>query len=175
MSGGLPPEPQIFRPLDLLEVLTQHGVQFVVIGGVAANLHGSNQLTQDLDLAYEVSEDNKARLVSALNELGAVRVTDPERAGPVTVEGLEHRVESFTTPIGDVDVFQFARNIGGFVDIRDRAEVVELRGGTVFVADIDSIIWSKAGSGRDKDPAHIRSLERVKEERANRRIEGTEA
>lgn len=75
MNPAGPPEPAAFDPLRILETLDRHQVDYLVIGGVAANLHGSNQPTRDLDLTYETSMANRERLAAALRELGAVRLT----------------------------------------------------------------------------------------------------
>ena len=60
-----------FDPLPMLEVLGRHGVDFVIVGGVAGGAHGSSYPTYDLDIAYERSADNLERLASALRELAA--------------------------------------------------------------------------------------------------------
>jgi len=49
-----------------LKALSERGVNFVVIGGYAATLHGSAYLTRDLDICYERTPENMERLVSAL-------------------------------------------------------------------------------------------------------------
>ena len=49
-----------------LKALSDRGVNFVVIGGYAATLHGSAYLTRDLDICYERTPENIERLVSAL-------------------------------------------------------------------------------------------------------------
>jgi hypothetical protein len=50
-----------------LKALSHCGVNFVVIGGYAATLHGSAYLTRDLDICYERTPENMERLVSALS------------------------------------------------------------------------------------------------------------
>ena len=52
----------------LLRLLTEHDVAFIIIGGVAAVIHGSSRLTQDLDVVYQRSPQNLTRLVQALAE-----------------------------------------------------------------------------------------------------------
>ena len=49
-----------------LEVLRDGGVRFIVIGGVAATVHGSSQLTNDLDVVYAREPEDIARLAAAL-------------------------------------------------------------------------------------------------------------
>lgn len=149
-----------------MRVLTDHDVRFVVVGGVAAVLHGSDQLTTDLDIAYERSAGNVEQLIAALSDLGAVQVTEPDQPREPTVGGLGHRIELFVCPVGNIDVFAELRRVGGYDELVRTAERVELGNGVqVLIADIDSLIWSKSGTGRPKDANHVRSLERVKEER----------
>lgn len=64
----------------LLEILDQHGVAYVMIGGMAAVTHGSPFPTEDLDITPAVTPDNLNRLSAALHVLGArVRVNgNPE-------------------------------------------------------------------------------------------------
>ncbi len=137
----------------------------MVVGGVAARLHGSDQLTTDIDLAYERSPANVDRLVAALAELGAVRVTHPEEQTEPRSDHFEHRIEQFVCPIGNIDVFAELRRVGGYESLVVNAERVQLDDGLmVLIADIDSLIWSKSGTDRPKDANHVRSLERVKQE-----------
>jgi len=51
---------------NLLRLLTEHEVAFIIIGGVAAVIHGSSRLTQDLDVVYQRTPQNMRRLVQAL-------------------------------------------------------------------------------------------------------------
>ena len=60
-----------FRPRELLRVLAEHDVDFVVVGGMAGTARGSAFITRDLDIAYARDPDNLERLASALRELGA--------------------------------------------------------------------------------------------------------
>jgi hypothetical protein len=50
----------------LLRLLSEQGVEFIIVGGVAAVIHGSSRLTQDLDIVYRRVADNLTRLVQAL-------------------------------------------------------------------------------------------------------------
>ena len=60
-----------YDPERILKKLLQHNVRFVVIGGVAAALHGSPMLTADVDISYERSPGNLERLGAALAEMNA--------------------------------------------------------------------------------------------------------
>lgn len=66
---------------DVFRCLKKHDVRYVVIGGVAAVLHGVPRVTFDLDLLIEATEINASRLLSALSEagLGTASLTTTER------------------------------------------------------------------------------------------------
>lgn len=155
-----------FLPEEILRVLTDHGVRFVVVGGVAAVLHGSDQLTTDLDIAYDRATENVERLVSALVQLEAVQVTEPDNPAAPNVAGFTHRVELFVSPSGNIDAFAALRRVGGYDELVATAERIDLGNKLVVaIASIDSLIWSKSGTDRPKDANHVRSLERLKRER----------
>ena len=62
-----------------LEVLQRHGVEHVVVGGVAVVVHGASLMTKDLDILYRLGPENVARLLAAFDELEAVAWRDPRR------------------------------------------------------------------------------------------------
>jgi hypothetical protein len=68
--------PRSARFLGLLRVLLRHGVDFLVVGGVAAQLEGAPILTLDLDVLFDSTPENRDRLLGALQELKA-RYRDP--------------------------------------------------------------------------------------------------
>ena len=61
----------VFRPEQVLGALHRHGVKYVLIGGLAATLHGSPITTQDADICPERETQNLERLAAALRELHA--------------------------------------------------------------------------------------------------------
>ena len=71
-------EPE-FQVVSLLEALTEGGVDYVVIGAVAARMHGSSVVTRDLDVCYARDQTNLEALAATLRGLGArLRGTDPD-------------------------------------------------------------------------------------------------
>ncbi|HSK90492.1 MAG TPA: hypothetical protein VK875_04185 [Euzebyales bacterium] len=163
-AGGQPP-PRFFEPDRILRVLTEHGVRFVLVGGIAATVHGSPSVTYDIDLAPEQSPDNLERLAAALTELGAVRYTEPEEdlAAPRADE-LSARVEQFASPIGYIDVLRELRAVGGYEQLLATAEQVDLAGVPVYVAALDDIIASKQAAHRPKDLAQLPALYALRDE-----------
>lgn len=66
-----------FDPGAILEALDRHGVDYVLVGGYAANLHGAVRPTRDIDVAPATTADNLTRLIAALRDLHAgVRVDE---------------------------------------------------------------------------------------------------
>ncbi|SDC39407.1 hypothetical protein [Nocardioides lianchengensis] len=66
----------VFDPAAIVEVLNEHGVRYVVIGGYAATVHGAARPTLDIDVTPEQSAGNLDRLAAAMRELGAKIRTD---------------------------------------------------------------------------------------------------
>jgi hypothetical protein len=59
--------------LSIIKLLTSYEVEFIVVGGVAANLFGSARLTYDLDIVYSRRNENLARIVKALQNANPYR------------------------------------------------------------------------------------------------------
>lgn len=68
------------RYREILTVLSRHGVEFVVVGGVAAVLDGAPYMTFDVDVVHRRTSENIDRLMNALNELGATYRSHPDLA-----------------------------------------------------------------------------------------------
>jgi hypothetical protein len=186
MTGSLPPggpvdepsPPERFDPTRILETLDRHGVRYVLIGGLAATLHGSPSVTYDLDLAPEQTRDNLERLAAALTELRALRYTDPGKPHTTpTADDFEYPIEFFASPIGYLDVFREAQAVGGYERLTVRAERMKVAGVDILVAALDDIIASKEAANRPKDAAQLPLLYTLRQElggRDDRAREGDE-
>ncbi len=97
-----------FRPSAILDILTDHGVEFVVIGGYAARLHGASRPTFDVDVTPERSHDNLERLATALTALSArIRVDGIDEGLPFSTDATAlagMAMLNLTTPHGDLDI-----------------------------------------------------------------------
>jgi hypothetical protein len=164
--------PRPFDPAEIIRVLHQHNVRYVLVGGVAARLHGSPMLTEDIDLTPEQSADNLRRLASALKALGArlaVPAVDEGLEEPLNEQTFSSPVLKFTTPAGEIDVVLEPAGVGGFDQLQRRAVNFEVFGVRIRVADLDDIIASKEASGRAKDRAHLEILRQLADEVRQRR------
>lgn len=144
-----------FDPLKTLEVLERHRVNFVVVGGMAAVMHGSDMSTFDLDVTPERRRENLERLSDALRELGArIRIEGaPEGvAFDFSAEFLAPlSVLNLTTVHGDLDLVMTPAGLGGYEDMTAGARRVEIDGVTIHVASLADVIASKEASNRVKD------------------------
>lgn len=148
----MPPEAD-FDPLLLLEVLSRHAVDFVIVGGVAGGAHGSSYATFDLDIAYERSTVNLGRLADALRELDATLRGAP-RGLPLLVdaETLERGGNfTFTTKYGSLDLLAYLEGAPSYSTMKEAGLRVEVRGVGVIVASLDHLIAMKEAAGRPKD------------------------
>ena len=155
----------------LLEVLAGGGVEFVIIGGVAATVHGSSHSTVDLDIVYRRTPDNIARLVAALAPLAPYL-----RGAP---PGLPFRFDADTirrglnftlrTSAGNLDVLGEATGDGSYDRLLPHSVVLEVYGLEVRSVDLETLIHLKRAAGRPKDLERIAELEAIREEREKSR------
>lgn len=151
MPEALPPRPPDLRAL--LTPLIRHGVDFVMIGGLAGQSHGSSYPSYDLDVVYARKPANIERLVEALREIG-VQLRGAPAALPFLLEAktIENGSNfAFVTPHGDFDILGHADGMPAYEELRAAAPVRELLGLEVRVASIDHLIAMKRASNRPKD------------------------
>jgi hypothetical protein len=157
-------------PLDverLLGTLDRHGVEYVLIGGMAARLHGSPLLTEDLDITPSMDRANLGRLAAALRDLDA-RLRVPGLDEPVAFEFDERSFSAFTsmtltTSAGLLDLCLRPDGTKGYPDLAAGAQPYEVFGLRVSVASLADIIRSKQAAGRNKDLQAIPTLRALQE------------
>jgi predicted nucleotidyltransferase len=152
---------------ELITALSDAGVQFIIVGGVAATAHGSARLTQDLDVVYSRSPDNVDRLVRSLAPfepyLRGAPVGLPFEWSRATIDrGLNF---TLTTTIGDIDLLGEITGGGGYDDLLPHCEEMEFFGRSSKCLDLPSLIRVKRAAGRPKDLEAIAELEALIEER----------
>ena len=142
--------------LDRLQIvfacLERHQVEYVVIGGIAAVLHGVPRTTFDLDILIAATPDNARRLLAALDAagLGTASLTDEVRllANEITIFNDWVRLDVQTSTPGLV-----------FHEAWARRETMAFRGQRFFVISRADLIASKRAAGRQQDLQDIRALE----------------
>lgn len=156
------------RADELFACLDRYGVQYVLIGGLAAVLHGSPLPTLDADICPARTPENLVRLAEALRELEArIRTSDTPAGVPFPCDAdFLGRVDllNLITAAGDVDLSFTPAGTEGFVDLDQHALPMTLRGITIRVAALEDIIRSKAAANRPKDQRSLPTLRLLLEE-----------
>jgi hypothetical protein len=147
----LPDTPLKANPL--LRALTEQGVDFVVVGGMAGLAHGSAYPTYDLDVAYARDRENIARLVVALSAIGVtLRGAPADLPFQLDARTLENGSNfTFDSPHGSFDILADVAGIGAYDELRGKAVVTTIEDVEVRVASIDHLIAMKRAANRPKD------------------------
>jgi predicted nucleotidyltransferase len=157
------PPDRLFEAGEILRVLAAHGVDFVVIGGIAVQTHGYIRATRDLDIIVRPDLLNLSRLGEALVDLeaelrfaGTLKLTDPHQL-------LRAPLIPVLTRSGPLDVVNVQHVAGpprSYDALRDAALEVEFSGFEVAVAGLSDLIRMKRAAGRDQDLTDIEALTR---------------
>jgi len=142
-----------FDPAPILELLTRHGVDFVVVGGLAGLAHGSRYPTNDTDVAYERQRQNLERLAAALREAGATLRGAP-RDVPFVLDAVSLANGAnftFDTSLGSLDILGDPAGAPLYASLREASVEATLFDVRVRVASLDHLIAMKEAAGRPKD------------------------
>jgi predicted nucleotidyltransferase len=151
----------------LLQRLLSSHVEFILIGGVAGNVHGLARATYDIDILYRRSSDNMARLVEALGPLEPyLRGAPPGLPFTFDVDTLRRGLNfTLTTSRGDIDLLGEVTGGGMYDDLLTASEEVPLFGLSCRCATLEALIRMKRAAGRPKDFEALAELEALREER----------
>lgn len=150
----------------MLKVLTEHQVEFVVVGGVAANLFGSPRLTYDLDIVYNRANPNLLRLTKALENLhpylrGAPRGLPFKLDLQTLKNGLNF---TLTTDVGPLDLLAEIPGAHSYDDLLVDSFEIDEQGLKFRCVTLKRLIKLKAAAGRPKDFEAMAELKAILEE-----------
>ncbi len=150
----------------LLGLLIGGEVEFIVIGGVAATVHGSARLTNDLDVVYRRTDENIERLVLALAPhepyLRGAPPGLPFRWDFQTVKkGLNF---TLITRGGAIDLLGEVTGGGSYEQLLPFIVKKEFWGHTFQCLNLEKLIVVKRAAGRPKDFEAVAELETLREE-----------
>jgi predicted nucleotidyltransferase len=152
----------------LLEALADAGVEFVLVGGLAAVAHGSARLTQDVDVVYARDPENLQRLTEALaGHRPYLRGAPPGLPFRWEAATLRHGLNfTLETSLGDIDLLGEIAGGGPYEELV--AHSIELRvfDRSVRCLDLDKLIETKRAAGRPRDLEAIAELEALLEARS---------
>lgn len=145
----------------LVKALHDHGVEFVVIGGIAVGAHGYVRGTEDLDLVPDPAPENLTRLTEVLAELDATLPTAAGRAFDAARDaGVIRRGGNVTamTRFGGLDVVQRARGVPSYTQLAEDAVPSEVFGIPVRVCSLSRLRRMKQAQSRAQDLADLENL-----------------
>jgi hypothetical protein len=160
--------PEPLDPACIFTVLGQAKVDYVLIGGLAAVLHGSSAMTNDADIVPSPDGANLVRLSKALADLGARLRTAADPDGipfdphPELLASMA--ILNMTTRCGDLDLTFAPSATEGYDDLIQRAVPFKVGRRTIQVAALADIIRSKEAADRPKDRSVLPILYALEEE-----------
>jgi hypothetical protein len=144
-----------------VQLLADSGVDFVIIGGWSAVLHGSSYITNDLDICFARSRQNCTRLAAALSPHHP-RLRDLPSGLPFVWDATalhNGTIFTLTTDLGAIDLLAEVTGIGDFEQVKQRSVLVPAFDRNIWTLDLPALIQSKRAAGRDKDRALLPELE----------------
>jgi hypothetical protein len=154
----------------LFGALSAGRVEFILVGGVAATVHGSSRLTQDVDIVYARTDANLKRLVAALKPLRPyLRGAPPGLPFSWSIETLRAGLNfTLTMRAGDIDLLGEITGGGTYVALLPHTVTIALFGHQTTCLNLEWLIRTKRAAGRPRDLEAIAELEVLREE-GNRR------
>ena len=154
----------------ILTLIQQANIQFVVIGGLALCLHGSNIGTQDVDISFAMDEENVQKLTTWVNQFHPRPLGFPVGSGFQVTSNLLKTAKFLVlkTDLGPIDLLKHPNGIDSFEGLWERSNPLDLDGVIVRVASLDDLIAMKEAAGRTKDQLHLlelRALKKLHEEK----------
>lgn len=151
---------------SLLRVLKEAGVDFIIVGGVAAVAHGSARLTQDLDVVYSRDDVNIRCLAEALAGHSPYLRGAPDglpfRWDTETIRrGLNF---TLTTDLGDLDLLGEITGGGDYEALEPHTVTLEMFEMKILCLDLEWLIRVKRAAGRPRDLEVLAELEAIQED-----------
>ena len=151
----------------ILGALTQGGVKFILIGGVAGNVHGSARLTYDLDIVYARDRENIRRLAELLRSHSPYLRGAPPGLPFVFDERTIRNGLNFTltTTLGEFDLLGEVAGGGTYEQLLPHSETIRNADLAFQCVTLERLIQLKRAAGRPKDFEAIAELQAILEER----------
>jgi hypothetical protein len=146
----------------MLGGLTRGKIKFVVIGGVAAAVHGSSRVTNDLDICYDAGDRRNVKALATLLARWKAYPRGVEKNLPFMMDEGTLRgapVMTLVTAEGDLDVMDRVARVGDYDAVRRHSERISALGVSFRVLDLPSLIKAKRAAGRPRDFDHLPELE----------------
>jgi len=152
--------PTTVNPSAILEGLIEAGVDFILVGGLAAVVQGAPVTTMDVDIVHNQSPENIAKLLSFLKSIDAFhrrpddKVIEPKEGD---ISGMGHAL--FTTQLGPLDILAVIEEGRAYGDLIEHTVEIEFRKHTIRVLDLKMLIQLKRTSTDPRDKQRLPVLE----------------
>jgi hypothetical protein len=158
-----------FDPYGILETLDRHRATYIVIGGFARVIQGTEEITRGVDVVPSTRAESLRRLEAALRDMDGRVSGKPFALDENAI--LKQPVIEVTTKFGEVKVVPEPAGTRGYDDLRRAANREPLgRGVRPSVASIGDLARMLSARGRDEDFAELRQLRRLVERGRTRGI-----
>ncbi len=155
----------------LLNRLIEHDVEFVIIGGFAAAIHGSAMVTEDLDICCPFTTENLLRIQEALRDVHPVHRMTPDKK-PLNLTPPNCRLLKnlyLSTDIGQLDCLSRITGVGDYDQAKRESILIELEKGACRVLGLDALIRAKEAMRSRKDLLTAMELKAIRERSADGR------
>jgi hypothetical protein len=140
-------------------------VDFVIIGGLAAEMFGASLSTWDLDVCCDFSVENLMRVQTAIGDLHPVYRLNPRRPAvtitPEFCQGLKNLY--LDTDYGQLDILSDVLGLGDFGEVKRNSIEITFSGGTCRILSLDALIRSKEVLKEPRDREAVRELKAMRD------------
>ena len=149
---------------NLLKLLLEQKIDFVLIGGYAGTVYGSSLVTKDVDICMAFSEEALVKLRHILKNYHPVHRMTPKKISfleyPTDLNEIKNLYLS--SDLGPLDILSEVIGVGDFKKVKGNATQIQLFGYSCNIISLDDLIQTKKAMGRDKDKLSVRELELLK-------------
>jgi predicted nucleotidyltransferase len=160
--------------LDIFRSLNEQNVDYIIVGGVAATIHGNPRMTFDVDLVVELTDENLENIFDLLKKWGyETKIPeDPARFAKQSVrtEWIQEKnmqALNFYNHERSVSEIDLLVNVKDYRELNENKTVYEVEDVVLPVASIEDLIDMKKKAGREVDETDIRNLKLLLEEKKN--------
>lgn len=147
------------NPETAFQALAEEGVEYVLVGGLAATAHGASLVTFDIDVCFRRERGNCERLARVLSLLDAEIFPPRQEPIPITPELLEtHRLVHLRTRAGRLDLLAEIPGLGTYDELLPETTRIEIFGLSIPVLTLDQLIRAKSALKQPKDRQHLDQL-----------------
>ena len=158
------------KTAELLQSLSEGQVQYVLVGGMAVQLHGYMRSTFDIDLVLAMNDENLVRFINIAKRFGLTPSI------PVPIDSLRNaaQIEQWHREKGRLAFALREPQVGGgivdvlvrpevpFEQLMENAVIGKLFSQQVWIASIDDLLTMKRVANRPKDRLDIEALQKIK-------------